>query len=127
MTSPKKTNDSQRQMMLHISLLTADGAKSESNSRWNSDAHNFGNFSTFAKLLDGVCMLHVVHGDSVDHYDSVILPGEEHQTETPWWRRKGHLIAVKRQRTVRSEAYCSRPSAGPPFSTSEMTMEVSPL
>lgn len=84
--------------MLHISLLTADCAKSESNSRWNSDAHNFGNFSTFAKLLDGVCMLHVVHGDSVDHYNSVILPGEGHQTETPWWRRKGHLIAVKRQK-----------------------------
>lgn len=27
----------------------------------------------------------------------------------------------------RAKSYCSRPSAGPPFSTSEMTMEVSPL
>lgn len=78
-----KTNDNQRQMTLCISLLTADHVKSESNSRWNSDAHNFGNFATFAKLLDCVCVLHVVHGDSVDHYDSVIFPGEERETQTP--------------------------------------------
>lgn len=68
--------------MLHIPLLTAEHRKPESNSRRNSDAHNFGNFPTFAKLLDSVRMLHVVHGDSVDHHHSVIFPGEEHETRT---------------------------------------------
>lgn len=67
-------------MTLHISILTADHIKSESNSQWNSDAHNFGNFSTFAKLLDCVCVLHIVHRDGVDHYHSVILPVEEQKT-----------------------------------------------
>lgn len=39
------------------------------------------------------------------------------------WSWTGILL-VKR---VRDESYCSRPSAGPPFSTSDMTMDVSPL
>lgn len=38
--------------------------------------HNFGNFSTFAELLDCVGVLHVVHGDGVDHDHSVIFPAE---------------------------------------------------
>lgn len=39
------------------------------------------------------------------------------------WNWSG-ILMVKR---VRDESYCSRPSAGPPFSTSDMTMDVSPL
>lgn len=68
-------------------------------------------------------MLHVVHGDGVDHDDSVVLPGEERAGAMTEEKGSGNGGKKAKER----ESYCSRPSAGPPFSTSEMTMEVSPL
>lgn len=58
------------------------------------NAHNFGNFSTFAQLLDCVRMLHVVHRHSIDHNHSVIFPGEEHE---PQFIGKSNLIPAKRK------------------------------
>lgn len=76
-------------------------------------------------------MLHIVHGDGVDHYHSVILPVEEQEDINAMMEEKGQFDSSKKARNrlpiMWRESYCSRPSAGPPFSTSEMTMEVSPL
>lgn len=55
--------------------------------------HNFGNFPTFTKLLDGVRVLHVIHGDSVNHDDSVIFPGEGK------WNHGGNLIQRMSEQT----------------------------
>lgn len=40
------------------------------------DTHNFGELPTFTKLLNSIRVLHIIHGDSVDHNDSVIFPKE---------------------------------------------------
>lgn len=49
------------------------------NSKWDVCTHNFGNFSTFTKLLDRICVLHIVHRDSIDHNNSVIFPRKVRQ------------------------------------------------
>lgn len=65
------------------------------------ETHNFGNFSTFAKLLDRVRVLHIVHGDGVDHDHSVIFPADEKKKEiratleSPWLERNS--IPVKKE------------------------------
>lgn len=39
--------------------------------------HNFGVFAAFPQLLNGVGVLHVIHGDRVHHHHSVILTVEQ--------------------------------------------------
>lgn len=77
-------------------------------------------------------MLHIVHGDSIDHNNSVIFPREGTQKDGRHagvsLQEDGSFITNDLQFAKGgSSSYCSRPSAGPPFNTSEMTMEVSPL
>ena len=82
------------------------------------------------ELLDGVGGLHVVHGHGVDHEHPVIHPGGQREAE----RRSAGASSDVEEHTdglvsedIEPASYCRRPSAGPPFRTSEITMEVSPL
>lgn len=89
--------------------------------------HNFGVFAALPQLLNGVGVFHIIHGDRVHHHHSVILTGEQIQVEklfiTNCNAEAGDCGIVR----DRWETHCRSPSAGPPFRTSEMTMEVSPL